>query len=129
MAEPAPPPASGDRLAKVMARAGLCSRRDAEKWIAEGRVNVNGKPVRTPAFNVDPTDKIEVDGAPLTARSGTRLWLYHKPEGLVVTEKDPEGRPTIFKALEKHGLPRVLTVGRLDINTEGLLLLNNDGGL
>jgi len=129
MAETAPTSASGDRLAKVMARAGLCSRRDAEKWITEGRVKVNGKAVRTPAFNVLPSDKVEVDGAPLTARSGTRLWLYHKPAGLVVTEKDPEGRPTIFEAVEKHGLPRFLTVGRLDINTEGLLLLTNDGGL
>ncbi|HWV22244.1 MAG TPA: pseudouridine synthase, partial [Devosia sp.] len=124
-----PKPETADRLAKVMARAGLCSRRDAEGWIAAGRVTVNGKKVITPAFNVTSRDKITVDGQPLAERQGTRIWLYHKPAGLVVTEKDPEGRPTIFKALEEQGLPRVVTVGRLDINTEGLLLLTNDGGL
>lgn len=124
-----PKPETADRLAKVMARAGLCSRRDAEGWIAAGRVMVNGKKVITPAFNVTSRDKITVDGKPLAERQGTRIWLYHKPAGLVVTEKDPEGRPTIFEALEEHGLPRVVTVGRLDINTEGLLLLTNDGGL
>lgn len=122
-------PESADRLAKVIARAGLCSRRDAEGWIADGRISVNGKKVLTPAFNVTSRDKIEVDGLPLAARQGTRIWMYHKPAGLVVTEKDPEGRPTIFESLERKGLPRVLTVGRLDINTEGLLLLTNDGGL
>ncbi len=122
-------PESADRLAKVIARAGLCSRRDAEGWIADGRVAVNGKKVVTPAFNVTSKDKIEVDGLPLAARQGTRVWLYNKPAGLVVTEKDPEGRPTIFEELDRKGLPRVLTVGRLDINTEGLLLLTNDGGL
>lgn len=122
-------PETADRLAKVIARAGLCSRRDAEGWISAGRVAVNGKKVLTPAFNVTSRDKIEVDGLPLAARQGTRIWLYHKPAGLVVTEKDPEGRPTIFEALDRKGLPRVLTVGRLDINTEGLLLLTNDGGL
>ena len=122
-------PDTGDRLAKVIARSGLCSRRDAEVWITDGRVTVNGKKVLTPAFNVTERDKVMVDGAPLAARQGTRVWLYHKPAGLVVTEKDPEGRPTIFEALEAHGLPRVVTVGRLDINTEGLLLLTNDGGL
>jgi 23S rRNA pseudouridine2605 synthase len=122
-------PELADRLAKVIARAGLCSRRDAEGWISAGRVAVNGKKVLTPAFNVTSRDKIEVDGLPLAARQGTRVWLYHKPAGLVVTEKDPEGRPTIFEELERKGLPRVLTVGRLDINTEGLLLLTNDGGL
>jgi len=122
-------PETADRLAKVMARAGLCSRRDAEGWITAGRVTVNGKKVLTPAFNVTSRDRIEVDGAPLAARQGTRVWLYHKPPGLVVTEKDPEGRPTIFEALAAQGLPRVVTVGRLDINTEGLLLLTNDGGL
>ncbi|MCR6669877.1 pseudouridine synthase [Devosia ginsengisoli] len=122
-------PSTGDRLAKVIARSGLCSRRDAEVWITEGRVIVNGKKVLTPAFNVTDRDKIMVDGAPLAARQGTRVWLYHKPAGLVVTEKDPEGRETIFEHLETHGLPRVVTVGRLDINTEGLLLLTNDGGL
>lgn len=122
-------PAAGDRLAKVMARSGLCSRRDAEEWIRAGRVMVNGRKVISPAFNVSDTDKIVVDGAPLAERQGTRVWLYHKPRGLVVTEKDPEGRPTVFESLEEKGLPRVLSVGRLDINTEGLLLLTNDGGL
>jgi 23S rRNA pseudouridine2605 synthase len=122
-------PSTGDRLAKVIARSGLCSRRDAETWITAGRVTVNGKKVLTPAFNVTDRDKIMVDGAPLAARQGTRVWLYHKPAGLVVTEKDPEGRSTVFEAVEVLGLPRVVSVGRLDINTEGLLLLTNDGGL
>jgi 23S rRNA pseudouridine2605 synthase len=125
---PGSPPA-GERLAKVIARAGLCSRRDAEDWIRNGRVTVNGSIIRTPAFNVTDRDRVTVDGQPLQLRSGTRLWLYHKPAGLVVTEKDPEGRPTIFEALRDRELPRVLTIGRLDINTEGLLLLTNDGGL
>jgi len=123
------PPEAGDRLAKVIARSGLCSRRDAESWIVEGRVSVNKTVVRTPAFNVTDRDKITVDGVPLAAREGTRVWLYHKPPGLVVTEKDPEGRETIFEQLADQGLPRVVTIGRLDINTEGLLLLTNDGGL
>lgn len=122
-------PSSGDRLAKIMARSGLCSRRDAEDWIRAGRVVVNGTKVVTPAFNVTETDDIKVDGAPLAARQGTRVWLYHKPAGLMVTEKDPEGRPTIFEKLQGQGLPRVVTIGRLDFNTEGLLLLTNDGGL
>ena len=129
MTESRTPPAMGERLAKVMARSGLCSRRDAELWIAEGKVSVNGKVVKTPAFNVTERDKITVNGKPLAARQSTRVWLYHKPAGLVVTEKDPEGRPTIFEALADSDLPRVLSVGRLDINTEGLLLLTNDGGL
>jgi len=129
MNDKAAPPAAGDRLAKVIARAGLCSRRDAERWIAEGRVAVDGKVIRTPAFNVTGAETVLVDGNPLASRSATRVWLYHKPPGLVVTQSDPEGRPTIFAALEKTGLPRVLSVGRLDINTEGLLLLTNDGGL
>lgn len=124
-----PVPAAGDRLAKVIARSGLCSRRDAEAWIKEGRVAVNGKIVKTPAFNVTASDQIVVDGEELAARQGTRVWLYHKPAGLVVTEKDPEGRETIFDKLEAQGLPRVVTIGRLDISTEGLLLLTNDGGL
>jgi 23S rRNA pseudouridine2605 synthase len=122
-------PPAGERLAKVIARSGLCSRRDAEGWIAEGRVSVNGQKVQTPAFNVTERDRIAVDGKPLAERQGTRLWLYHKPAGLVVTEKDPEGRPTIFEKLAEQGLPRIVSVGRLDINTEGLLLLTNDGGL
>src|SRR4051812_30947002 len=120
---------AGDRLAKIIARAGLCSRRDAELWIKDGRVAVNGKVIRTPAFNVTEKDQVKVDGQPLAARQGTRVWMCHKPQGLVVTEKDPEGRPTVFETLEQQGLPRVVSIGRLDINTEGLLLLTNDGGL
>jgi 23S rRNA pseudouridine2605 synthase len=121
----------GDRIAKVMARAGACSRRDAEQWIAEGRVAVNGRPLTSPAFNVRENDKITVDGAPLMERERTRLFLFHKPAGLVTSAKDPEGRETVFAYLERHypDLPRVVSVGRLDINTEGLLLLTNDGGL
>ncbi|WP_321449042.1 pseudouridine synthase [uncultured Cohaesibacter sp.] len=118
----------GERIAKIMARAGLCSRRDAETWIKEGRVSVNGKVLDTPAVNIHTKDKVLVDGAPLPVRERTRLWLYHKPKGLVTTTSDPEGRPTVFEKLPQ-GLPRVITVGRLDINTEGLLLLTNDGGL
>jgi 23S rRNA pseudouridine2605 synthase len=118
----------GERIAKVLARAGLCSRRDAERWIAEGRVAVNGRTLTSPAFNVDGRDRIAVDGKPLPDRERTRLWLYHKPKGLVTTARDPEGRKTVFAALPAE-LPRVLAVGRLDINTEGLLLLTNDGGL
>ncbi|HHS82069.1 MAG TPA: rRNA pseudouridine synthase, partial [Devosia sp.] len=118
----------GNRLAKVMARHGICSRRQAEQWIRDGRVRVNGSVIRTPALNVTEKDEIEVDGQPLAQRQGTRVWLYHKPAGLVVTERDPEGRPTIFQELARRNLPRVLSIGRLDINTEGLLLLTNDGG-
>ena len=118
----------GDRIAKVMARAGLCSRREAETWIAAGRVKLNGAVLTTPAVTVGPNDAVEVDDAPLPTRERTRLWLYHKPRGLVTTNKDPEGRPTVFSKLPKT-LPRVLSIGRLDINTEGLLLLTNDGGL
>src|SRR5882757_2114201 len=125
----APSAFAGDRLAKIIARAGLCSRRDAELWIKDGRVAVDGKVIRTPAFNVTAKDQVRVDGQPLAARQGTRVWLYHKPPGLVVTEKDPEGRATVFDTLERQGLPRVVSIGRLDINTEGLLLLTNDGGL
>ncbi|WP_305989380.1 pseudouridine synthase [Roseibium sp. MMSF_3544] len=118
----------GERIAKVMARAGLCSRREAETWIENGRVELNGKVLTTPAITVTGNDKVLVDGEPLPTRERTRLWLYHKPRGLVTTNKDPEGRPTVFQKLPDE-LPRVLTVGRLDINTEGLLLLTNDGGL
>jgi 23S rRNA pseudouridine2605 synthase len=119
---------AGDRIAKVIARAGLCSRREAEAWIAAGRVAVNGAVVSSPALNVTPEDRVVVDGAPLPQRERTRLFLYHKPRGLVTTHADPQGRPTIFAALPKT-LPRLLSIGRLDMNTEGLLLLTNDGGL
>ena len=118
----------GERIAKVIARAGLASRREAEAWIETGRVSVNGEVISSPALNVTPSDQIAVDGTPLRARERTRLFLYHKPRGLVTTHSDPQGRDTIFRAMPKS-LPRVISVGRLDINTEGLLLLTNDGGL
>lgn len=118
----------GERIAKTIARAGLCSRRDAEGWISAGRVAVNGKVLDSPAFNVQPGDRITVDGEPLVQRERTRLFFFHKPRGTVTTAHDPEGRTTVFDILPE-GLPRVVTVGRLDINTEGLLLLTNDGGL
>lgn len=118
----------GERIAKAMARAGLCSRREAETWIADGRVSVNGKVLDTPAVTVSAKDRIVVDGQPMPLKERTRLFLYHKPRGLVTTTHDPEGRPTVFERLPED-MPRVVTVGRLDINTEGLLLLTNDGGL
>jgi 23S rRNA pseudouridine2605 synthase len=124
----APPKQAGDRIARVVARAGLCSRREAETWVLAGRVAVNGATLTSPAVNVSPGDSVTVDGKPLPAAEPTRLWLYHKPRGLVTTARDPEGRPTVFAALPQD-LPRVISVGRLDINTEGLLLLTNDGGL
>lgn len=119
---------TGERLAKRMAGAGLCSRREAECWIAEGRVKVNGKKVLTPALNVSASDAVVVDGKLLQEKEKTRLWLYHKPAGLVTTHKDPEGRTTVFETLPKT-LPRVISIGRLDLNSEGLLLLTNDGAL
>src|SRR6187455_1990718 len=119
---------AGERIAKVIARAGLASRREAEAWIAAGRVAVNSTKITSPALNVSPSDKIAVDGKPLPGAERTRLFLYHKPGGLVTTSADPQGRPTIFGALPKH-LPRLISVGRLDLSTEGLLLLTNDGGL
>ena len=121
-------PASGERIAKAIARAGLCSRREAEAWIAAGRVAVNGEVIASPARNVTADDRIAVDGKALPVRARTRLFLYHKPRGLLTTHADPGGRPTIFTALPA-GLPRLISVGRLDLNTEGLLLLTNDGSL
>ncbi len=119
-------PAEGERIAKVLSRAGICSRRDAERAIAAGRVEVDGKPLTTPAFKVTPRNRITFDGKPVSGAEETRLWLYHKPTGLVTTHKDPEGRATVFNSLPQR-LPRVVSVGRLDINSEGLLLLTNDG--
>jgi len=118
----------GERIAKVLARAGICSRRDAEGLIAAGRVSVNGKTLASPALNVTPKDRIAVDGKPIPEAEPTQLWRYYKPAGLVTTAKDPQGRPTIYDRLPED-LPRVVTVGRLDVNTEGLLLLTNDGAL
>lgn len=117
-----------ERIAKRLARAGIASRRDAETLIAAGRIAVNGRILTSPAVNVTRTDVITFDGKPLPQAERTRLWLYHKPSGLVTTNRDPEGRPTVFEALPEN-MPRVMSVGRLDINTEGLLLLTNDGGL
>ncbi|MBL8566351.1 MAG: pseudouridine synthase [Hyphomicrobiaceae bacterium] len=116
------------RIAKAMARAGLCSRREAERWIADGRVNVNGTVLKTPAVEISPKDKVLVDGRPLPMAEPVKLWRYHKPRGLVTTHADPEGRPTVFENLPDD-LPRVISIGRLDFNTEGLLLLTNDGAL
>jgi len=117
-----------ERISKVMARAGVASRRDIERMIMDGRVTLNGVLLDTPVVNVTLTDKIDVDGVPIRGIERTRLWLYHKPAGLVTTNADPEGRPTVFDNLPEE-LPRVMSIGRLDINTEGLLLLTNDGGL
>jgi 23S rRNA pseudouridine2605 synthase len=117
-----------ERIAKVIARAGLCSRRDAERWITDGRVSVNGKTLDTPAFTVVPEDRVIVDGKPLPVLEATRLFLYHKPVGLVTTARDEKNRATVFDKLPPS-LPRVVSVGRLDLNSEGLLLLTNDGGL
>jgi 23S rRNA pseudouridine2605 synthase len=116
------------RIAKAMARAGLCSRRDAERWIADGRVAVNGETLKSPAKDVGPRDRIEVDGQLLPGVETTKLWRFHKERGCVTTHRDPEGRPTVFEKLPSD-LPRVISIGRLDFNTEGLLLLTNDGEL
>ncbi len=112
----------------MIARAGICSRRDAEKIIAEGRVQLDGEIVSQPGTNVSENHVVEVDGKPLGEPEQTRLWRYHKPNGLVTTHKDPKGRDTVFANLPKH-LPRVVSVGRLDYNSEGLLLLTNDGAM
>ncbi|MDJ0823079.1 MAG: pseudouridine synthase [Paracoccaceae bacterium] len=126
MTQKSTPP--GERIAKVIARAGRASRREAEKMIEAGRVRVNGQVIDRAALNVTEKDRIEVDGTPLEAPEEPRLWLYHKPAGLVTTTRDEQGRPTIFDDLPED-LPRVMSVGRLDLNSEGLLLLTNDGGI
>ncbi|RWO16986.1 MAG: pseudouridine synthase [Mesorhizobium sp.] len=131
--KPRPRPAeateeAGERIAKRLARAGLASRRDAEELIAAGRVKVNGRVLSSPAFNVMPGDIIHLDGMEIPPIERTRLFLFHKPAGVVTTNRDPEGRKTVFDVLPAD-LPRLMTIGRLDINTEGLLLLTNDGGL
>lgn len=121
-------PPAGDRIAKVLARAGVASRREAERMIEAGRVSVNGKVLTSPALNVTGRDEILVDDQPIAEKEPERIWLYHKPVGLVTTHKDEQGRTTIFDELPDD-LPRVMTVGRLDLNSEGLLLLTNDGGV
>src|SRR5438477_6798307 len=118
----------GERIAKVLARAGLCSRRDAERWIAEGRVIVDGAVLTSPAVTVTTDSDIRVDGKPLPQPERARLWRYHKPAGLVTTHRDEQGRPTVFDALPAE-MPRLVSIGRLDLNSEGLLLLTNDGAL
>lgn len=122
----APPP--GDRIAKVLSRAGVASRREAERMIEAGRISVNGNKITSPALNVTTSDKIKVDGKPMRDPEPPRLWLYHKPSGLVTTTRDEKDRKTIFDDLPED-LPRVMSVGRLDLNSEGLLLLTNDGGI
>ena len=117
-----------ERIAKYLARSGVCSRREAEKLILQQRVTVNGKLIETPAFNVEGTEQIRVDGEKISQPEQTRLWLYYKPVGLVTTHSDTAGRPTVFENLPA-GLPRVISVGRLDLNSEGLLLLTNNGEL
>jgi 23S rRNA pseudouridine2605 synthase len=125
---PEPAAGGGERIAKVIARAGLCSRREAERWIEAGRVSVNGRPIASPALDVQASDQVMVDGALLPEPGRARLWRYHKPPGLVTTHSDPQGRPTVFQKLPEE-LGRVISVGRLDLTSEGLLLLTNDGGL
>ena len=123
-------PKDGDRVAKIIARAGLGSRREAEQWIKMGRVTVNGAKISWPGWMATPSDTIHVDGSPVPQRERTRLFLFHKPAGTITTSNDPQKRPTIWKILNKRkDLPRLISIGRLDINSEGLLLLTNDGGL
>jgi 23S rRNA pseudouridine2605 synthase len=121
-------PERGERIAKWLARAGVVSRRDAEKLITGGSVRINNVAVTHPATFVQPDDLVVVDGKLIDPPERTRLWRYHKPDGLVTTHRDPEGRPTVFQKLPAT-IPRVVSVGRLDLNSEGLLLLTNDGGL
>ena len=129
MSEPATPAApEGERVAKLIARAGLCSRREAERLVVERRVAVDGRVLDSPAFNVRPGQRVTVDGKPLPAAEPVRLFRYHKPAGLLVAARDPEGRRTIYDALPED-LPRLMPIGRLDLNSEGLLLLTNDGEL
>jgi 23S rRNA pseudouridine2605 synthase len=120
--------AKGERVAKLLARAGLCSRRDAERWIMQGRVALHGEVLKSPAINVSDPHALSVDGKPLPETERARLWRYHKPAGLVTTHRDEKGRDTVFAKLPPD-LPRLVSVGRLDLNSEGLLLLTNDGGL
>src|SRR6056297_3692520 len=125
MTDKTPP---GDRIAKVLSRAGIASRREAERMIAAGRVAVNGKRIDSPALNVTGQDKLTVDGKPVSEPEPPRVWLYHKPAGLVTTARDEKGRETVFDTLPED-MPRVMSIGRLDLNSEGLLLLTNDGEL
>ena len=122
------PEKSGERIDKVIARSVACSRRDAERLIAEGRVALNGETILSPALNVGADALITIDGKPIAHAQPARLWRYHKPSGLVTTHRDPEGRPTVFSRLPPS-MPRIISIGRLDINSEGLLLLTNDGEL
>ncbi len=126
--EPATSPEKGERIAKVIARAGICSRREAERLIAAGRVELDGQRLDSPAVNVTAAQRIAIDGELLPAPAPQRLWRYHKPTGLITSARDPQGRPTVFESLPQD-LGRLLSVGRLDMNSEGLLLLTNDGAL
>jgi len=130
MTKPSETPSNpeAERIAKFLARAGVCSRRDAERLIAEGRVKLNGQVLDTPAVKVTSADKVAVDGRPIGAVEPSRMWRYHKPSGLVTTHRDPAGRATVFENLPPD-MPRVISVGRLDLTSEGLLLLTNDGEL
>lgn len=128
MSEPADPADRGERIAKWLARAGVASRRDAERLLTERRVVLNNVAVTHPATFVAAGDIVQVDGKVIDNPDRTRLWRYHKPAGLVTTHRDPEGRPTVFDKLRSQ-LPRVISIGRLDLTSEGLLLLTNDGGL